>query len=53
VNRLELVGRTGRYLKPGYSAPALDRLLGALLLASHSSRPEQIVLNLHAADIPL
>jgi hypothetical protein len=53
LNRLELVGRTGRYHKISYSAPALDRLLGDLFLESHSSRPEQIVLDLDATDIPL
>jgi hypothetical protein len=31
----------------------LDRLLGDLFLESHSSRPEQIVLDLDATDIPL
>jgi hypothetical protein len=53
LNRLELVGRTGRYHKIGYSAPALDRLLGDLFPESHTSRPEQIVLDLDATDIPL
>ena len=53
LNRLELVGRTGRYHKIGYSAPALDRLLGELFLESHNSAPEQIVLDLDATDIPL
>jgi len=53
LNRLELVGRTGRYHKIGYSAPALDWLLGDLFLESHGSAPEQIVLDLDATDIPL
>jgi hypothetical protein len=53
LNRLELVGRTGRYHKIGYSAAALDRLLGDLFLESHSNAPEQIVLDLDATDIPL
>jgi Transposase DDE domain group 1 len=53
LNRLELVGRTGRYHKIGYSAEALDRLLGDLFLESHTSAPEQIVLDLDATDIPL
>jgi hypothetical protein len=53
LNRLELTGRSGRYHKIGYSAEALDRLLGDLFLESHSSRPEQIVLDLDATDIPL
>ena len=53
LNRLELVGRTGRYHKIGYSAESLDRLLGELYLESHRSAPEQIVLDLDATDIPL
>jgi hypothetical protein len=53
LNRLELVGRTGRYHKIGYSAQSLDRLLGDLFLESHASRPEEIVLDLDATDIPL
>src|ERR1017187_5890662 len=53
LNRLELVGRTGRYHKIGYSAPALDRLLGDLFLESYTTRPEEIVLDLDATDIPL
>lgn len=52
LNRLELVGRTGRYHKIGYSAPALDRLLGDLFLESRSSAPEQIVLDLAATSRP-
>ena len=53
LNRLELVGRTGRYHKIGYSSESLDRLLGDLFLESHSSRPEEIVLDLDATDITL
>src|ERR1700688_3769492 len=53
LNRLELVGRSGRYHKIGYSAESLDRLLGELFLESHCSAPEQIVLDLDATDIPL
>ncbi len=53
LNRLELVGRTGRYHKIGYSAEALDRLLVDLFLESHTSMPDQIVLDLDATDIPL
>jgi hypothetical protein len=53
LNRLELVGRTRRYHKIGYSAEALDRLLGDLFLESHKSAPEQIVLDLDATDVPL
>jgi hypothetical protein len=53
LNRLELVGRSGRYHKIGYSAESLDRLLGDLFVESHGSAPEQIVLDLDATDIPL
>jgi hypothetical protein len=53
LNRLELVGRTGRYHKIGYSADAIDRLLGDLYIESHAAMPERIVLDLDATDIPL
>jgi hypothetical protein len=53
LNRLELVGRTGRYHKIGYSAQAIDTLLVDLLLESHTAPPQQIVLDLDATDIPL
>jgi len=53
LNRLELVGRTGRYHKIGYSAESLDRLLVDLFLESHASAPDEIVLDLDATDIPL
>jgi hypothetical protein len=53
LNRLELVGRSGRYHKIGYSTESLDRLLGELFLESHGSAPEQVVLDLDATDIPL
>jgi hypothetical protein len=53
LNRLELVGRTGRYHKIGYSAEALDRLLADLFIESHATPPTQIVLDLDATDIPL
>jgi len=53
LNRLELVGRTGRYHKIGYSAEAIDRLLVDLYLESHATAPEQIVLDLDATDIPV
>jgi hypothetical protein len=53
LNRLELVGRTGRYHKIGYSAEAIDRLLVDLFLESHTRAPEQVVLDLDATDIPL
>jgi len=38
LNRLELVGRTGRYHKINYSSESLDRLLGDLFLESHTTR---------------
>jgi hypothetical protein len=53
LNRLELVGRTGRYHKIGYSAEAIDRLLADLYIESHTTAPQQIVLDLDATDIPL
>jgi Transposase DDE domain group 1 len=53
LNRLELVGRTGRYHKIGYSPAALDRLLVDLYLESRDKAPEEIVLDLDATDIPL
>jgi hypothetical protein len=53
LNRLELVGRTGRYHKIGYSAESIDRLLVDLYLESHAAVPQQIVLDLDATDIPL
>ena len=53
LNRLELVGRTGRYHKISYSAEAIDRLLVDLYIESHAAMPEQIVLDLDATDIPL
>ena len=53
LNRLELVGRTGRYHKITYSAEALDRLLVDLFIESHTAPPTEIVLDLDATDIPL
>jgi len=53
LNRLELVGRTGRYHKIGYSAEALDRLLADLFIESHATPPTEIVLDLDATDVPL
>jgi hypothetical protein len=53
LNRLELVGRTGRYHKIGYSAEAIDRLLVDLYMESHAVPPTEIVLDLDATDIPL
>jgi hypothetical protein len=37
LNRLELVGRTGRYHKIGYCSQALDRLLADLFIESHAA----------------
>jgi hypothetical protein len=53
LNRLELVGRTGRYHKISYSADGIDQLLGDLFLESQRTVPDQIVLDLDATDIPL
>jgi len=53
LNRLELVGRSLRYHKIAYSAEAMDRLLGDLYIESHTTPPEQIVLDLDATDVPL
>ena len=53
LNRLELVGRTRRYHKIGYSPQAIDRLLTDLYLESQAAMPEQVVLDLDATDIPL
>jgi hypothetical protein len=53
LNRLELVGRTGRYHKISYSAEAIDRLLVDLYIESHPAPPAEIVLDLDATDIPL
>jgi hypothetical protein len=53
LNRLELVGRSGRYHKISYSAEAIDRLLSDLYIESQAVMPERIVLDLDATDIPL
>jgi Transposase DDE domain group 1 len=53
LNRLELVGRTGRYHKISYSAEAIDHLLVDLYIESHGAPPAEIVLDLDATDIPL
>jgi len=53
LNRLELVGRSGRYHKINYSAQAIDSLLVDLYIESHVTAREQIVLDLDATDIPL
>src|SRR5580693_9363375 len=51
LNRLELVGRTGRYHKIGYSAESIDRLLVDLYIDSHAVMPIEVVLDLDATDI--
>jgi hypothetical protein len=53
LNRLELVGRSARYHKIGYSTEAIDRLLVDLYIESHPAPPAEIVLDLDATDIPL
>jgi hypothetical protein len=53
LNRLELVGRTGRYHKIGYSAEDIDHLLVDLFIESHCAPPAEIVLDLDATDIPV
>jgi hypothetical protein len=53
LNRLELSGRSKRYHKISYSSDALDLLLCNLFLESHTSAPDEIVLDLDATDIPL
>ena len=53
LNRLELTGRSRRYHKISYSAEAIDRLLADLYIESHTTMPDQIVLDLDATDIPL
>ncbi len=53
LNRLELVGRTRRYHKIGYSAESIDRLLTDLYIESHAVPPAQIMLDLDATDVPL
>jgi hypothetical protein len=53
LNRLELVGRTGRYHKISYSGEAIDRLLVDLYMESHVAPPVEIVLDLDATDIPV
>jgi Transposase DDE domain group 1 len=53
LNRLELIGRSARYHKIGYSPEAIDRLLVDLFIESHATPPTEIVLDLDATDIPL
>ena len=53
LNRLELIGRTGRYHKISYSSESLDQLLVDLYLESQAAPPAEIVLDLDATDIPL
>jgi hypothetical protein len=53
LNRLELIGRSARYHKIGYSPEAIDRLLVDLFIESYATPPTEIVLDLDATDIPL
>ncbi len=53
LNRLELTGQSERYHKIGYSPEAIDQLLTDLCIESHTTKPDQIVLDLDATDIPL
>ena len=53
LNRLELTGQSKRYHKISYSSAAIDQLLTALYIESHSVAPKQVVLDLDATDIPL
>jgi len=53
LNRLELIGRSARYHKIGYSPEAIDQLLMDLFIESHATPPAEIVLDLDATDIPL
>ena len=53
LNRLELVGQSERYHKINYSSEAIDQLLAALYIESHTAMPAQIVLDLDATDIPI
>jgi hypothetical protein len=53
LNRLELVGRTGRYHKISYSAESIDQLLVDLYMESHLAPPAEMVLDVDATDIPV
>lgn len=53
LNRLELVGGSKRYHKIDYVPEKIDALLCDLFMESHTTMPDQIVLDLDATDIPL
>jgi hypothetical protein len=54
LNRLELSdGTPNRYKKITFWKPALDELLVSLFLESHSSAPEEIILDIDTTDLPL
>jgi hypothetical protein len=54
LNRLELSdGRPSRYKKITFWKDAMDELLVKVLLESHSTAPEEIVLDVDATDFPL
>ena len=51
LNRLELPGGSKRYHKIDYAPEKIDALLCDLFIESHTSMPDQIVLDLDATDI--
>ena len=53
LNRLELPGGSKRYHKIDYAPEKIDALLCDLFIESHTTMPDQIVLDLDATDIPL
>jgi hypothetical protein len=54
LNRLEWSdGTPNRYKKITFWKPALDELLVSLFLESHSSAPEEIILDIDTTDLPL
>ncbi len=53
LNRLELPGGAKRYHKIDYEPEKIDALLCDLFVESHTTPPEEVVLDLDATDIPL
>jgi Transposase DDE domain group 1 len=53
LNRMGLVGRTGRCHKIVYSPEAIDGMLVDPYIETHAAPPAQIVLDLDATEIPL
>ena len=53
LNLLELSAQSARYHKINYSPEAIDELLAELFIESHTTAPEEVMLNLDATDIPL